>query len=125
MHEDTKQHVGRADGDDESDYDHDDGEGEQQSRPPRVRLRVLTPRGLWSMRQPEIAPSRPRYPLSTPVARVITDARAVFNFVEQDSLYTLFLNGAPMAPERPLASYPLRNGTLLVLSVQGGNASGR
>jgi hypothetical protein len=92
---------------------------------PRVHLRVQTPRGLWSMTEPAEAPRRPEYAISTAVAEVIADARTVFKFVEQDSLYTLFLNGAPMAPERPLASYQVVSDALLVLSVQGGNASER
>ena len=90
-----------------------------------LRRRVQTPRGIWSMTEPAIAPRRPEYPISAQAATVIADARTVFNFVEQDSLYTLFLNGTQMAPERPLASYHLADDALLVLSVQGGNAAGR
>lgn len=120
MREDTeRQHGGRLEGVGDSN-NRGGGHG-----PPRVRLHVQTPRGLWSMMEPAIAPRRPEYPISTPVATVIADARTVFNFVEQDSLYTLFLNGTQMAPERPLASYRLADDTLLVLSVQGGNAGGR
>src|SRR5687768_15169321 len=101
------------------------GNGGGGHGPPRVQVRVQTPRGLWSMTEPAIAPRRPEYPISTPVATVIADARTVFNFVEQDSLYTLFLNGTQLEPGRPLASYHLADDALLVLSVQGGNASGR
>lgn len=116
MRQDTEQqHGDRQDG----------GNGEGGHGPPSVQVRVQTPRGLWSMTEPAIALRRPEYPISTPVSTVIADARTVFNFVEQDSLYTLFLNGTQLAPERPLASYHLEDGALLVLSVQGGNASGR
>lgn len=101
------------------------GNGGEGHGPPRVHVRVQTPRGLWSMTEPAIAPRRPEYPISTPVSTVIADARTVFHFVEQDSLYTLFVNGTQMAPQRPLASYHLADDVLLVLSVQGGNASWR
>ena len=101
------------------------GNGGGEHGPPRVHVRVQTPRGLWSMTEPAIAPRRPEYPISTQVSMVIADARAVFQFVEQDSLYTLFINGTQLEPGRPLASYHLADDALLVLSVQGGNASGR
>ena len=114
-----QQHGGRQDG------AGDDSKGGGGHGPPRIRFRVQTPRGIWSMTEPAIAPRRPEYPISAQAATVIADARTVFNFVEQDSLYTLFLNGTQMAPERPLASYHLADDALLVLSVQGGNAAGR
>lgn len=89
---------------------------------PQLMLRVQTPRGLWSISQPEDAELRPRYPISTKVEKVIQDARAVFGFVEEDSKYTLLLGKEVLAPERPLASFQIEDGTLLILSVQGGNA---
>jgi hypothetical protein len=115
MQNDSQQHGRRQDGGNA-------GGGHGASR---VQVRVQTPRGLWSMTEPETATKRPDYTISTPVSSVIEDARAVFGFVEQDSLYTLFLNGTQMEPGRPLASYHVADGALMVLSVQGGNASGR
>lgn len=90
--------------------------------PPRVRLRVQTPRGLWSMDEPKDAQKRPEYAISAKVEQVIADARSVFKFVEEDSKYTLLLGNDPLEPQRTLASYHIENNTLLVLSVQGGNA---
>jgi hypothetical protein len=90
--------------------------------PPTVRLRIQTPRGLWSMDQPPNAQKRPKYSVSTKVERVIADARSVFGFVEEDSKYTLLHGREVLEPHRPLASYRIEDGTLLVLSVQGGNA---
>lgn len=90
--------------------------------PPRLSLRVQTPRGLWSMQEPENAALRPVYPISAKIDQIIRDARAVFGFVEEDSKYTLFRGNEILAPERTLASYGVEDGTLLVLSVQGGNA---
>lgn len=87
-----------------------------------VRIRVQTPRGLWSMDEPENADKRPEYPISTKIERVIADARSVFKFVEQDSKYTLLRGSEVLEPERTLASYKIHDGDLLVLSVQGGNA---
>ena len=89
---------------------------------PQIRLRVQTPRGLWDESNPADAKLRPEYPPSTKVEQVIEDVRAVFSFVEQDSKYTLFRGKEVLAPERPLASYQMEDGTLLILSVQGGNA---
>ena len=90
---------------------------------PRVlTLRVQTPRGLWSMDEPKDADKRPQYAISTKVQQVINDARSVFKFVEEDSKYTLVLGKEVLAPERTLASYHLADDTLLILSVQGGNA---
>jgi hypothetical protein len=74
------------------------------------------------MEEPRDARVRPKYPLSTKVEQVIQDARSVFNFVEQDSKYTLLRGNDILEPNRTLASYHIEDGTLLVLSVQGGNA---
>lgn len=106
---------------------HDAGkaQGADQHGPPKVQLRVQTPRGLWSMTEPALATRRPEYSISTKVQTVIDDARAVFGFVEQDSKYTLFLGQTQLDPVRTLASYHLENDVLLVLSVQGGNATER
>ena len=90
--------------------------------PPIVRLLVQTPRGLWSVSEPPDAQKRPLYPISTKVEQVIADARSVFGFVENDSKYTLLRGDEALEPQRPLASYHIENDTLLVLSVQGGNA---
>jgi hypothetical protein len=87
-----------------------------------VRLRVQTPRGLWSMDEPKDAPKRPKYLLSAKVEQVIQDARDVFKFVEQDSKYKLMRGKEELQPERTLASYKIEDETLLVLTVQGGNA---
>ena len=99
----------------------------QQNEPeghgsPELELQVQTPRGLWSETAPKDARKRPMYVAHTKVATVIEDARSVFNFVEQDSKYELFLGSVQLEPQRTLSSYHLTNGTLLVLSVQGGNA---
>jgi len=91
--------------------------------PPRLTVRVQTPRGLWSMTEPADATVRPEYPISTKIERVIADAREVFKFVEDDSKYTLLLGTKErLEPQRTLASYGIEDNTLLVLSVQGGNA---
>jgi hypothetical protein len=89
---------------------------------PKVQIKVQTPRGLWSMDEPKDAVLRPEYPVSAKVQEVIDDVRKVFNFVESDSKYTLFLGKVELEPQRTLASYQINTGTLLVLSVQGGNA---
>jgi hypothetical protein len=91
-------------------------------RPPTIQIKVQTPRGLWSMDDPEQAPKRPEYEISTRIETLITEVRDVFKFVEQDSKYTLFLGKTELKPERTLASYQIKTGDLLVLSVQGGNA---
>ena len=90
--------------------------------PPTVRLRIQTPRGLWSMDVPPDATKRPLYAISTKVEQVIADARSVFGFVEEDSKYTLHRGEESLEPQRTLASYRIEDDTLLVLSVQGGNA---
>ena len=74
------------------------------------------------MTQPEAAVIRPKYEVTTKVQSVITDARSVFGFVENDSKYTLHFEGATLEPQRTLASYQIKDGSTLVLSVQGGNA---
>lgn len=90
--------------------------------PPKVQIKVQTPRGLWSMDEPKDAPVRPEYAISAKVQDVIDDVRKVFKFVENDSKYTLFLGKTEIEPQRTLISYHIETGTLLVLSVQGGNA---
>lgn len=94
----------------------------QTGRQHIVRLQIQTPRGLWSMDEPKDAIKRPEYPISTKIEQVIEDAREVFKFVEQDSKYTLFRGTELLEPQRTLASYKIEDETLLVLSVQGGNA---
>ncbi|MCA1568283.1 MAG: hypothetical protein LC803_22090 [Acidobacteria bacterium] len=98
--------------------DKDKDKGKQ----PRVTLQVQTPRGLWSTTAPADAAKRPVYEISTKVAQVVADARAVFKFTESDNKYVLLQGSAALDPERPLASYHFAGDTLLVLSVQGGNA---
>ena len=87
-----------------------------------VVFKVQTPRGLWSKTEPKDAAKRPEYPVSTKIEQVILDVRSVFGFVEQDSKYTLLRGKEVLDPHRTLASYDIEDGTLLVLSVQGGNA---
>ncbi len=95
----------------------------QHPHGPRVvHFKVQTPRGLWSMTEPKDATKRPEYPVSTKIEQVILDVRSVFGFVEQDSKYTLLRGKEVLDPQRTLASYDIEDGTLLVLSVQGGNA---
>ena len=87
-----------------------------------VTLQVQTPRGLWSTTQPPNATKRPVYPESTKIQQVIDDARSVFGFVEADNKYTLLEGTTRLEPERTIASYHIKDNTLLVLSVKGGNA---
>jgi hypothetical protein len=87
-----------------------------------VCFRVQTPRGLWSTTEPPDANKRPEYPVTTKIEQVILDVRGVFKFVEQDSKYTLLRGDEILEPQRTLASYKIEDHTLLVLSVQGGNA---
>jgi hypothetical protein len=87
-----------------------------------VTLRVQTPRGLWTIDEPADATKRPIYRFTTKIEQVIEDAREVFKFVEQDSKYTLYLGDEKLEPQRTLVSYKIEDNTLLVLSVQGGNA---
>lgn len=94
----------------------------QPDKDKTVKLRVQTPRGLWSMTEPVEAPKRPIYKQSTKIEQVIQDARDVFKFVEQDSKYTLFRGDEKLEPQRTLVSYKIEDDTLLLLSVQGGNA---
>jgi hypothetical protein len=99
--------------------DKDSGHGHGQ---PKVQLRVQTPRGIWTMTEPADADRRPEYPISAKTQEVIDDARHVFQFIENDSQYTLFRGHDKLEPQRTLASYGIESGTLLTLSVQGGNA---
>lgn len=87
-----------------------------------IHIRIQTPRGLWSKHEPKDATKRPVYALSTKIEQVILDVRSVFGFVEQDSKYTLFRGREDLNPQHTLASYDIKDDTLLVLSVQGGNA---
>lgn len=88
----------------------------------RVELQVQTPRGLWNKKLPKDAPLRPVYEKTTKIQQIIDDARQVFKFVENDNKYTLFLGEEQLEPTRTIVSYHLKDETLLVLSVQGGNA---
>jgi len=94
----------------------------EKGGPPAVTLQVQTPRGLWNATEPPEAAKRPTYPIPTKVEQVIADARVVFGFVEEDNKYQLLIGTDPLDPQRPLASYHFAEGTLLILSVQGGNA---
>jgi len=87
-----------------------------------IHLRVQTPRGIWTMTEPVDAVKRPEYSPSAKIEQVIEDARTVFKFVEQDSKYTLLRGSEILEPQRTLVSYKIEDNTLLVLSVQGGNA---
>ena len=102
------------------------GEREQDEKKDKpnkkVELQVQTPRGLWNKKLPKDAALRPIYEKTTKIQQIIDDARAVFKFVENDNKYTLFLGEKQLEPQRPIESYHLEDETLLVLSVQGGNA---
>jgi len=101
--------------------EHSDEQHAAQKRD--VKLRIQTPRGLWSMQDPKDADKRPDYLVTTKIERVIADVRSVFKFVEEDSKYTLLRHTEILEPNRTLVSYQIvEDGTLLVLSVQGGNA---
>jgi len=99
-----------------------DKQDEKGAKDKKLEIQIQTPRGLWSMAEPENAPLRPAYDPQTKVEQVIADARTVFKFVENDSKYTLFFKREELAPQRPLVSYGIKDGDLLTLSVQGGNA---
>ena len=88
-----------------------------------LSLRVQTPRGLWSLEQPADAPRRPVYAPNSKIQQIINDAREVFCFIEDGNKYTILHDGETLEPERTIASYRLKDGTLLILSVQGGNAA--
>lgn len=88
----------------------------------RVELHVQTPRGLWNKKLPKDATLRPIYEKTAKIQQIIDDARTVFKFVENDNKYTLFLGEEQLEPTRTIISYHLKDETLLVLSVQGGNA---
>lgn len=96
--------------------------GEDNRERPKVILQVQTPRGLWSQTEPTEASKRPVYPISAKISQVITDAREVFKFTEEDNKYVLLHGTDKLEPERTLASYRFKDNTLLILSVQGGNA---
>jgi hypothetical protein len=87
-----------------------------------LSLRVQTPRGLWSLDQPAEAPRRPVYALNSKIQQIINDAREVFGFSDNGNQYVLLHGDERLQPERTIESYHLKDGTLLVLSVQGGNA---
>lgn len=95
---------------------------EKDKQDKKVELQVQTPRGLWSKKSPANASLRPVYEKTTKIQQIIDDARAVFKFVENDNKYTLFLGEKQLEPNRTIVSYHLEDETLLVLSVQGGNA---
>lgn len=99
-----------------------DKEEKEKDNRNRVELQVQTPRGLWTKKLPKDAPLRPVYEKTTKIQQIIDDARTVFKFVENDNKYTLFLGEQQLEPTRTIVSYHLENETLLVLSVQGGNA---
>lgn len=99
------------------------GRDEEKDKPDKkVELQVQTPRGLWNKKLPANAPLRPIYEKTTKIQQIIDDARTVFKFVENDNKYTLFLGEKQLEPNRTIVSYHLEDETLLVLSVQGGNA---
>lgn len=87
-----------------------------------VTLRIQTPRGEWNRKEPPNVRKRPIYPISTKVEQVVADVREVFGFVEDDNKYQLLNGKEPLEPQHPLSRYRLKDGTLLVLTVQGGNA---
>jgi hypothetical protein len=87
-----------------------------------LHILVQTPRGLWSLTEPENAPRRPVYALNSKIQQIINDAREVFGFSENGNQYVLLHGDERLQPERTIESYHLKEGTLLVLSVQGGNA---
>lgn len=105
----------------DTDQPGDDRKNPEKER--RLRLRIQTPRGLWSVKEPKHADRRPIYDPDTRIQVVIDDARAVFGFVENDSKYTLFHEGRELNPTQSLESYHIKSDELLVLSVQGGNAA--
>jgi len=88
----------------------------------KVELQVQTPRGLWNKKLPANASIRPVYDKTAKIQQIIDDARTVFKFVENDNKYALFLGEQQLEPNRTIVSYHLEDETLLVLSVQGGNA---
>lgn len=99
------------------------GRDEEKGKPDKkVELQVQTPRGLWNKKLPANASLRPVYEKTIKIQQIIDDARTVFKFVENDNKYTLFLGEQQLEPNRTIVSYHLEDDTLLVLSVQGGNA---
>lgn len=103
---------------DKEEKDKDKDRGNQ----PHVTLQIQTPRGLWNKKLPANASLRPVYDKTTKIQQIIDDARAVFKFVENDNKYALFLGESQLEPNRTIVSYHIKDETLLVLSVQGGNA---
>jgi len=99
-----------------------DKEDKDKDKPRRVTLQIQTPRGMWSKNSPKKAEKRPVYPVATKIAQVIADAREVFKFTENDNKYVLLHGSTQLESERTLASYDFADNTVLVLSVQGGNA---
>lgn len=96
---------------------------EKKDKPDKkVELQVQTPRGLWNKKLPPKAELRPVYERNVRIQQIIDDARKVFKFVENDNKYTLFLGEKQLDPAQTIESYRLKDETLLVLSVQGGNA---
>jgi len=96
---------------------------EKNSQNQRVSLRVQTSRGLWSIDQPPDASLRPIYRPNSKIQQIINDVREVFGFIEDGNKYELLRDDERLEPERTIASYHLKDGTLLILSVQGGNAA--
>lgn len=88
-----------------------------------LSLRVQTTRGLWSIEQPPDATRRPVYALNSKIQQIINDVREVFGFVEDGNKYVLLHDDKQLEAERTIASYHLKDGDLLILSVQGGNAA--
>lgn len=98
-------------------------QNEKSDKPDKnIELQVQTPRGLWNKKLPPDAPLRPIYEKTTKIQQIIDDARKVFKFVENDNKYVLLLGDDTLEPNRTIVSYHLEDETLLVLSVQGGNA---
>lgn len=88
----------------------------------KIELQVQTPRGLWNKKLPKDAALRPVYEKTAKIQQIIDDARKVFKFAENDNKYALFLGEKQLEPTHTIESYHLKDETLLVLSVQGGNA---
>jgi hypothetical protein len=87
-----------------------------------MHLKVQTPRGLWDDRLPPKAKKRPVYEPNATVQQVLDDVRSVFEFVENDNVYTLLHNKIPLNSRSTLKEAGIHDGALLVLTVQGGNA---
>jgi hypothetical protein len=96
---------------------------DKRPQPHLLSLRVQTTRGLWSVEQPPDAPRRPVYAPRSKIQQIINDVREVFGFAEDGNKYVLLHDDKQLEPERTVASYHLKDGDLLILSVQGGNAA--